>query len=192
MKTSRELELEHHIRVLRDALQDAPHSAVVDRSCYYPWYQQQRGPALDSTDPNRWKAYKPVTSPGSVSDQAKQRHPIQPVVVDERGVERFKANAIVRYLLDHGGIDLNQIAAMDFSADDRCQFAQLIGHSVSGIRDADDITLEAVERMKAGEGSSDAARADAALAKLAAVRDAIRDGIADLFEIHPNDLKAEE
>lgn len=59
-------------------------------------------------------------------------HPIQPLQLDERGTLRFKRNAIVRHLLDHGGIDLNAIACMDFSREDREQFAQLIGYSHDG------------------------------------------------------------
>ena len=41
--------------------------------------------------------------------------PIQPLIEDEHGVVRFKPNAIVQHLLDHGGIDLNQIAALDLA-----------------------------------------------------------------------------
>jgi len=36
------------------------------------------------------------------------RHPMQPLIRDDQGVIRFKKNAIVRYLIDHGSIDLNQ------------------------------------------------------------------------------------
>lgn len=60
------------------------------------------------------------------------KHPIQPLDLDEHGTLRFKANAIVRHLLDNGGIDLNAIAMMEFSQEDREQFAQLIGYSLSG------------------------------------------------------------
>lgn len=57
MKTSREIELERHITVLRDALQDAPHHTAIPEcpTHYVSWYQQQRGSALESTDPNRWE-----------------------------------------------------------------------------------------------------------------------------------------
>ena len=61
-------------------------------------------------------------------------HPRQPVVMVD-GVRRYKESAIVRYLLDNGGIDLNQIAAMKFPLPDRRQFAQLIGYSLCGYRD---------------------------------------------------------
>lgn len=60
------------------------------------------------------------------------RHPKQPVEWDGNGVIRFKENAIVRYLLDNGGIDMNHLARVPFLRSDRVQFAQLIGYSVSG------------------------------------------------------------
>lgn len=77
-------------------------------------------------------------------------HPIQPTEKDERGVLRFKQNAIVRYLLDNGVIDMNALAALKFSQDDREQFAQLIGYSVSGYSElpyASDNTCGAVTMM---------------------------------------------
>ena len=60
------------------------------------------------------------------------RHPIQPLVTDKHGVIRFKENAIVTYLLDNGGINMNDLAMKDFTQEDREQFAQLIGYSVCG------------------------------------------------------------
>lgn len=59
-------------------------------------------------------------------------HPIQPLSVDDNGVLRFKSNAIVRFLLDAGPFNMNTLALMDFSREDREQFAQLIGYSLSG------------------------------------------------------------
>jgi hypothetical protein len=63
------------------------------------------------------------------------KHPVQPVVVDEHGVHRFKENEIVRHLLDKGPWNLNGLARLPFSDEDREQFAQLIGYSVSGFCD---------------------------------------------------------
>lgn len=60
--------------------------------------------------------------------------PMQPLVWEE-DVIRFKPNEIVRRLLDEGGIDLNQIALWKVSDEDRTQFTQLIGYSVSGAGD---------------------------------------------------------
>lgn len=62
----------------------------------------------------------------------KSRHPLQPLVRDAHGVVRFKKNAIVSYLLEAGPFDMNSLAIMDFSNEDREQFAQLIGYSLSG------------------------------------------------------------
>lgn len=62
----------------------------------------------------------------------KAKHPIQPLVKDGHGVVRFKRNAIVRFLLDAGPHDMNKLAVLDFSDEDREQFAQLIGYSLSG------------------------------------------------------------
>jgi len=59
-------------------------------------------------------------------------NPMQPVVIAKDGLIRFKANEIVQYLLDNGGIGLNQIAMLDVTDGDREQFAQLIGYSVNG------------------------------------------------------------
>ena len=66
-------------------------------------------------------------------------HPRQPIEIDAHGVARFKRNNIVRTLLDvatmKGHLDMNTIAVLPFSPEDRIQFAQLIGYSVSGAGD---------------------------------------------------------
>jgi len=58
------------------------------------------------------------------------------IIVDEQGVERFKPNRIVGFLLDWGNTDLNQIWKMRarglFSTEELREFYQLIGYSVSG------------------------------------------------------------
>ena len=59
-------------------------------------------------------------------------HPIQPLVTDEYGTQRFKENKIVSYLLDNGGMDMTHLAKQGFSEDDLSQFAQLIGYSYYG------------------------------------------------------------
>ena len=80
------------------------------------------------------------------------KHPMQPLETDEHGVLRFKQNAIVRYLLDNGGIDLNRIACLQFSQDDRVQFAQLIGYSLRGFHELnyvpDSVALAASEAAR--------------------------------------------
>lgn len=77
------------------------------------------------------------------------RHPIQPLVTDKNGVIRFKENAIVTYLLEKGGIDMNALAMEDFTQEDREQFTMLIGYSVGGFCDlsyASDETVTEVNR----------------------------------------------
>ncbi|MBX3588755.1 MAG: hypothetical protein KF796_19155 [Ramlibacter sp.] len=67
---------------------------------------------------------------------AAKAHPTQPTVLIN-GVLRFKSNAIVRHLRAHSSIDMNDLAKLSFSDEDRRQFAQLIGYSVSGYQDLD-------------------------------------------------------
>ena len=64
--------------------------------------------------------------------QIQNRHPHQPLYKTEDSVHRFKPNTIVQYLLDNGGIDLNQLAVMGFEQNEWSQFAQLIGYSFCG------------------------------------------------------------
>jgi hypothetical protein len=62
--------------------------------------------------------------------------PLQPIEWDGHGVIRFRENRIVRKLLDEGPFDMNDIARFEGITDDeRSQFAQLIGYSVSGYGD---------------------------------------------------------
>lgn len=61
-----------------------------------------------------------------------RKHPIQPLVIDKHGRKRFKGNAVVMFLLEAGPFDMNALALKQFSSEDREQFAQLIGYSLSG------------------------------------------------------------
>ncbi len=64
-----------------------------------------------------------------------QKHPDQPLYKDEDGKLRFKQNAIIRYLMDAGSIDFNQLAMIPFNSEDRKQFYQLIGYTWSGFQE---------------------------------------------------------
>ena len=79
--------------------------------------------------------------------------PMQPIE-DAGGFLRFKANAIVQHLLStHLSCDLNKLSRMDFTDEDRMQFAQLIGYSVGGYADlsyVSDESYEAVEKAALG------------------------------------------
>jgi len=79
-----------------------------------------------------------------------QRKPLtmQPIIKDPRGVLRFKKNELVDALYEHGvktGLGLNELHGMGFTDEDRQQFAQLIGYSVSGYADLSYVTDEAYE-----------------------------------------------
>lgn len=127
------------------------------------------------------------------------RHPMQPLEHDKSGVLRFKENAIVSYLLDtHLSVSMNQLAAMPFSKEDRQQFAQLIGYSLSGYGEltsyVDDEAYAAAEKVAEGMDERDA-RIAALEEKLAAMREAadkLREHVAVLFEMHPDDLRKED
>ena len=67
------------------------------------------------------------------------KHPMQPIGFDgggnegqPHGIVRFKENKIVRFLLDAGPFDLNQISCMEFNRGDYTQLMQLIGYSTCG------------------------------------------------------------
>lgn len=118
-------------------------------------------------------------------------HPIQPLVKDVHGTVRFKANAIVRHLLDAGSIDLNRIACMEFSQNDREQFAQLIGYSLGGFSELSyvrDTTYNTAAVMAQSELSEDNARIAVLESQLAAARQAVKQLVPALFHVAPEDL----
>ena len=80
----------------------------------------------------------------------KAKHPIQPLVTQDQGIVRFKANQIVQFLLDAGPYDMNKLACMTFSAEDREQFAQLIGYSLSGFGELPYVSEETFKAAAAG------------------------------------------
>ena len=121
------------------------------------------------------------------------KHPIQPLEEDGEGVLRFKQNSIVQYLLNHGkghGCGLNEIACMEFSDEDRQQFAQLIGYTLSGYSElsyVDDDAYGAATEM-VNIKNEDKARIKYLEGELKAVRAALRKPMARLFGVHPDDL----
>jgi hypothetical protein len=81
---------------------------------------------------------------------AELKLPIQPLVNDN-GIVRFRANSIVAFLLDAGPFDMNQLARMHFTPEDREQFAQLIGYSLSGFAELDYVSDETLKRAQKRE-----------------------------------------
>jgi hypothetical protein len=86
---------------------------------------------------------------------------------------RFKANAIVVHLLDvagRNGCDMNTLACMEFSDDDRVQLAQLIGYSLGGFGSLSYVSDEAYARAANQDDRPDYAEVVALRAALAHAR----------------------
>ena len=118
-------------------------------------------------------------------------HPIQPLIMDSEGVLRFKSNAIVRYLLDEVPFDMNKLAAQGFSVEDREQFAQLIGYSLSGFSDLSyvrDETWDTANNMKEIVDERDA-RIEALQYTIGKVREGLRIAVPAVFKGCPEDLE---
>lgn len=117
------------------------------------------------------------------------KHPIQHVIVKD-GIERFQRNEIVGYLIDHGSINLNHINALShFDREDREQFAQLIGYSVSGAGDLTYFsgdTLDAAHEMAQGKTEIEA-RLEAALETVERLRALLREPVLVLYGVDPCD-----
>jgi hypothetical protein len=133
-------------------------------------------------------------SPKRSAPTTPPKHPMQPLVEID-GVLRFKRNAIVDgllYVASTHGYDMNEIARADFTREDRIQFAQLIGYSLSGFSElpyVDGDTFAAAEQFAENGRSEERARIDALADELKQARDGMRDAVARLFGVHPDDLK---
>ena len=72
--------------------------------------------------------------------------PMQSVYQDGDNVIRFRANKVVEHLLDRGGIDMNQLARLEFPQEDREQFAQLIGYQIHHYHELSYVSDESAAR----------------------------------------------
>lgn len=120
-----------------------------------------------------------------------QDHPIQPLVQATDGTVRFKANKIVKFLLDAGPFDLNKIACMEFSQNDREQFAQLIGYSLNGFGELSYVrnTTYDTAAVMAMPGLTEAqAKIRVLEDQLARAREAVKQLVPALFHVHADDL----
>lgn len=122
----------------------------------------------------------------------KQQTPFQPIYTDEHGTYRFQKNKIVDFLLDNGGFDMNALAGMEFSREDRIQFAQLIGYSISGFGelpyvpgDRADIAQQIAER---GGDTDRSVEIKYYRERFQRIREGLREPIAELYGRHPDDL----
>ena len=119
------------------------------------------------------------------------KHPIQPIETDDHGTARFKQNAIVRFLLDEGPFDLNKLGIKSFPNEDREQFAQLIGYSVSGFGELSYVsndTYGTADKMCETDVDERDARIAYLEETLASVRAGLREIVPAVFRVHPDDL----
>lgn len=84
-----------------------------------------------------WQQQPENRTSSKMEHGVEEKHPMQPIVRDEEGRLRFKANNIITYFAWHGIIDINDIKSLDFSRygvtdEDRMQLAQLLGYTVDG------------------------------------------------------------
>ena len=124
------------------------------------------------------------------NDRRLPPHPIQPLVM-VNGVKRFRCNEVVAYLLEHGGLDMNHLAAQQFKTEDYQQFCQLIGYSLSGYGElswVDDAAYEAAVMVSEADVSSTEARLAHVQQELDALKLALREPMARLYGKHPDDL----
>ena len=112
--------------------------------------------------------------------------PLQPI---KHG--RFVPNRIVEALLETADIDLNDIAIMDFTDQERMQFAQLTGYSLNGFSELSYVNNEAYEAALnlAGGKNENEARTDALRQQLREIKKGLRLAVAEAFKIHLDDLK---
>lgn len=115
------------------------------------------------------------------------KFPMQPVTEG-----RFVPNPMVEYLLDNGGIDMNDLARMPFTDAAREQFAQLIGYSVSGTSTLGYVsndTFDAACQMLDNPGMDwKDAKIESLETTLETVREGMKHLVPELFQIHPDDL----
>jgi hypothetical protein len=123
------------------------------------------------------------------------RQPMQPLEIAADKVLRFKPNKLVQFLLDKNGkIDMNMLAGIDFPREDREQFAQLIGYSHSGFGElsyATDETYLAAAKMHENGLSEAEARLSVLTDLVMKLRAELREPMAELFGVHPDDLKSQ-
>ena len=124
------------------------------------------------------------------------KHPIQPVITDNKGVLRFKENRIISDLLNfatYRGFGLNEIACRDYSREDRQQLAQLLGYTLYGYGElrnyVDDDAFGAAQLMASGLIEVEA-RTEHLQTTLDDLRAALVKPMAELFGVHPDDLSA--
>lgn len=96
------------------------------------------------------------------------------------------------FLLENGSHDMNKIAALPFTQEDREQFAQLIGYSLSGFSElfyvSDDTYNVALKMSEQGKTEQEA-RIEYLEGLVRSLRKSLRKPMAELFGVNPGDLR---
>jgi hypothetical protein len=123
------------------------------------------------------------------------KQPIQPLYKTETGQVRFHPNAIVDFLYEwckSKGMGMNELAMMNFSKEDRQQFAQLIGYSLCGYGElqsyVDDDAYNQAELMYRENLTEEQAKIKHLETELYELRKALKEPMARLFGKCPEDL----
>jgi hypothetical protein len=93
-------------------------------------------------------------------------HPLQPTVIDDEGIARFKGNAFVEYLFEKSSMSIADMNLSEFSVEDREQMLQLLGIPVSefvAMKDIRQSSVEEAQKMIASSQADDAIDMDALL-----------------------------
>lgn len=81
-----------------------------------------------------------------IGEQEKKMFCDQQIILYEDGIARFKENKIISFIFIYGQWNLKRIASLEFSDEDRSQFAQLIGYRVSDYGKLSYVSDELIER----------------------------------------------
>ena len=106
-------------------------------------------------------------------------------------LSKLDENNKYHFLYQQYNCGLNELAEMDFTTEEWCQFAQLIGYSLSGYSE-----LNYVDNAKYNEAIAASKNQDPRDSKIAylegelkALRKGLKEPIARLFEKYPDDFK---
>lgn len=120
------------------------------------------------------------------------KHPIQPLFIDPNGTLRFRENEVVQFIKKRSIYDLNDLAWLDFSQNDREHFSQLHGYSLSGLGElsyvSDEVHSSAHLMVINTELTHLQARYLDASERLESLKESLTQPVVDLYRMHPDDL----
>lgn len=120
------------------------------------------------------------------------KHPIQPLFIDPKGILRFRENEVVQFIKKQSIYDLNDLAWLDFSQNDREHFSQLHGYSLSGLGElsyvSDEVYSAANFMANNPELNHLQARYLDVSERIQNLKESLIEPVASLYRMHPDDL----